>query len=579
MLDEEKFYSELIKELKTEQYLTPKEINLLKISLAKKYNIKSIVKNAQILAHTPDEDREKIIKILNNKPVRELSGVTVVALFAKPHSCPHGKCMYCPGGPGSPFGDTPQSYTGKEPAALRAIRNNYDPYLQIWNRLEHYIANGHDPDKLELIFMGGTFPSLDKEYRDQFVYYVYKAINDFGNEFFYLNNGKRQCNFQKFINFFEMKGDFSSQERQNRIHEKCLILKEKNAKEITEKNLEEEIRKNETALIRAIGLTIETKPDWAMEEHCNDMLRYGCTRLEVGVQTLNEDCLKKTNRGHTLEDTKRSFQIMKDMCFKINAHMMLGLPASTLDIDKQSLIDLFALEPYRPDMLKIYPCLVVEGTPLYNMYKLGKFEPITTQKAAQIIAQAYPTFPRYVRVMRVQRDIPTTVVEGGVSNSNLRQYVEEEMKKLHVSSKDIRAREIGLRQREGYSTGEFNIHIEEFLASKGKEFFIDVVDEQDTMIGFIRLRFPKEQLRPEITSKTALIRELHIYGQTVPVSSLTSQDASQHKGWGTRLVKKAEEIAKENGYTKMAIISGVGVREYYRKLGYELEGPYMVKNL
>lgn len=572
---QEAFFNELINELVKENAKTYKQLNNLKTSLAKKHNYGTVVKNTQILAHTPVEHRQKVTKILNIKPIRELSGVTVVALFAKPHSCPHGKCMYCPGGPGSPFGDTPQSYTGNEPAAQRAKRNHYDPYLQIFNRLEHYIANGHDPDKLELIFMGGTFPSLEKEYRDDFVRNVYKAINDFGNLFFHYEENKRIIDYNKFNKFFEMTGDFKAKDRQLRIHDKIFKLKEEN-----QKSMEEEIKINETANIRAIGLTIETKPDWAMKEHCNDMLRYGCTRLEVGVQTLNESCLKKTNRGHTLEDTKKSFQVMKDMCFKINAHMMLGLPASTLDIDKQSLIDLFNLEPYRPDMLKIYPCLVVRGTPLYKMYELGLFKPLGTEKAAEIIADSYKEFPRYVRVMRVQRDIPTTVIKDGVSNSNLRQYVDEEMKKRGIKSKDIRAREIGLRQMQGIKLGEFDLKIEKFKASKGEEFFIDVADENDTMIGFIRLRFPHEtNLRTEIDSKTALIRELHVYGMTIPVGANSHESKVQHKGWGTKLLKKAEEIARENGYEKMAIISGVGVREYYRKLGYELEGPYMCKNL
>lgn len=581
-IEKQPFFDDLINDLMNRESISPKELNNLKITLAKKHNFRSIVKNAQLLAYANDENRDHIIKLLNNKPVRELSGVTVVALFAKPHSCPHGKCMYCPGGPGSPFGDTPQSYTGTEPAALRAIRNNYDPYLQIFNRLEHYVANGHDPDKLELIFMGGTFPSLDKEYRDEFVYYVYKAINDFGELFFYIDSaGQRKIDYTAFNEFFEMKGEFNSKERELEFQQRALDEKNKNAaQEITPDVLNKEIRKNELAKIRAIGLTIETKPDWALQSHCQDMLRYGCTRLEIGVQTLNENCLRKTNRGHGLQETKDAFQISKDMCFKINAHMMLGLPASTLEIDKQSLIDLFVKQDFRPDMLKIYPCLVVKGTPLFKMYELNLFKPIDTPTAAKIIAQAYAYFPRYVRVMRVQRDIPTTVSEEGIRNSNLREFVDKEMNYRDIKSKDIRAREIGFRQLQGHKMGEFDLKVEEFTASSGKEFFIDVVDADDSLIGFTRLRFPSQsQLMPEITSKTALIRELHIYGQTIPVGRESQENRVQHKGWGRKLIEKAEKIAIDQGYEKMAIISGVGVREYYRKLGYELEGPYMVKKL
>ena len=227
MNEQKAMFSKVIEELLTGKYTNATKVNQLKINLGKEFGYNGIIKNAQIIANTTDETREKIVEILNIKPVRELSGVTVVALFAKPHSCPHGKCMYCPGGPGSPFGDTPQSYTGAEPAALRAIRNNYDPYLQIFNRLEHYCINGHRPDKLELIFMGGTFPSLDQEYRDDFVNYVYKAINDFSDEFVIEENGSKKINYDKFNDFFEIKQDnLKSIQRQIRIHEKILKLKE-----------------------------------------------------------------------------------------------------------------------------------------------------------------------------------------------------------------------------------------------------------------------------------------------------------------------------------------------------------------
>ena len=517
---ESEFFQSLISAILKEKSLTKTRLNTFKTQLAKQYGIKRIVKNPEILSYaTLESERRELIEKLAIKPVRELSGVTVVALFAKPHSCPHGKCMYCPGGPDSPYGETPQSYTGREPAALRAIRNHYDPYLQIFNRLEHYAVNGHLPDKLELIFMGGTFLSLDKTYCDQFVFFTYKAINDFGDLFVVEREGAKALDYEKFNAFFETRTAFQSPERQKRIHQKILDLKEQNVRDF-----HFEIKRNETANIRSIGLTIETKPDWAFEEHCNQALEYGCTRFEVGVQTLNEQCLKRTNRGHTLEDTRKSFQIMKDMCFKINAHMMLGLPASTLDIDKQSLIDLFKNPDFRPDMLKIYPCLVVQGTPLYAMWKKGLFTPIHTQKAAEIIAQVYSHFPRYVRVMRVQRDIPTTEINEGIQHSNLRQFVEEKMKEDGIESCDIRAREIGFRQLEGYKTGTFELTFEQYESSQGVDYFIDAVDEQDTLLGFIRLRFPSQVgLRPEITKHTALIRELHVYGHTLAVGEKSQQ--------------------------------------------------------
>lgn len=590
--DEKAFFEELCFVIRNSKAKINLNINTIKTTLAKKYGIKRVIKNPEIIANCPKIYRKEIIEILNIKPIRELSGVTVVALFAKPHACPHGKCIYCPGGVQSEYGDTPQSYTGKEPAALRAIRNNYDPYLQIFNRLEHYCINGHLPDKIELIFMGGTFPSLDKNYRDEFVNYTYKAINDFGDLFIETVQNGKVVNYEKLIEFFEIEGDFKSKDRQVKIHKKILELKSKNIK-----NYQYEITRNETANLRSIGLTVETKPDWALEEHTNEMLNYGLTRYEIGVQSLNENTIKKVNRGHTLNDTIKAFQVCKDMAVKINAHMMIGLPNSTLDLDEKSLIDLFENSVFRPDMLKVYPCLVVKGTPLYNMWSKGLFKPVDTKEAAEVISRSYKYFPRYVRVMRVQRDIPTTEINEGIQNSNLREYVDIEMKKQKIISKDIRAREIGFREIEGIKPGTFEIKVEKFESSGGIDYFIDASDENDTMIGFIRLRFPSVYgLRDEVIKGTALIRELHVYGQTIPVEhSAKSIEHSaeekalrptpyalssvQHKGWGRKLLEKAENIAKENGYTKMCIISGVGVREYYKKFGYELEGVYMTKKL
>ena len=227
-MSEQEFFKELTQEVANNNISSEKKLNNLKISLAKKYKLKRIIKDAEIIANSSPQIRNKIISLLNIKPTRLASGVTVVALFAKPHKCPHGKCIYCPGGPKSEFGDTPQSYTGAEPAALRAIRNNYDPYKQIFNRLEHYVANGHFPDKLELIFMGGTFPSLDKKYKDEFVYYTYKAINDFAQEFVIIDkNQNKTINYDKFNDFFETQKDFQDKQREKNILKKVTKLKNK----------------------------------------------------------------------------------------------------------------------------------------------------------------------------------------------------------------------------------------------------------------------------------------------------------------------------------------------------------------
>ncbi|MFW5705262.1 MAG: tRNA uridine(34) 5-carboxymethylaminomethyl modification radical SAM/GNAT enzyme Elp3 [Nanoarchaeota archaeon] len=565
------FFDELIDTILDLEKPTEVQINNLKIEFAKKHKVEGIVKNPEIIANSSEEKREELIKKLNIKPIRELSGVTVVALFSKPHKCPHGKCIYCPGGVGSPFGDTPQSYTGQEPAAMRAKRNEYDPYMQIFNRLEHYCINGHKPDKIEMIFMGGTFPSLDKEYKDDFVMNSYKAINDFG-DIFIKDDGK--IDYDKLYEFFELEKKLNDETKAKNVREKVLELKTKN---ITD--YKSEIKRNETAKLRCIGLTIETKPDWCLEKQLKEMLDFGTTRIELGVQTLNDENLKKTNRGHTLEETKLAFKTAKDMCFKINAHMMLGLPFSKEEEDIENIKQLFEDENYKPDMIKFYPCLLTIGTPLFELFKRGQFKPITTQKASEIIAKSFKYIPRWTRVMRVQRDIPTTLLQGdGINRSNLRQLVELEMKDRSIESKDIRAREVGIRSLDGEKAGNFDIKVTEYNSSGGKEFFIESCDENDSLIGFVRLRFPSQEgLLDEISIKTALIRELHVYGNTIPVGDESKH--YQHKGWGRNLMEKAEEIALKNGYEKITIISGIGVREYYKKLGYKLEKHFMCKNL
>jgi elongator complex protein 3 len=575
-MSENKFFEELVLEIDKNNVDNPKKLNNLKISLAKKHNLKRIVKNSEIIAYSKGRVREKVVNLLNIKPIRELSGVSVVALFAKPHACPHGKCIYCPGGLKSEFGDTPQSYTGAEPAALRAIRNKYDPYYQIFNRLEHYVINGRVPDKLELIFMGGTFPSLDKEYRDEFVSYVYKAVCDFGDEFFYVDDkGIKRVDFEKFNDFFEVYMDFKSKDREKKIFEKIEILKNRGVRDY-----KFYIKKAESSFIRPIGLTIETKPDFAMQENCLEMLEYGCTRFEIGVQSLDDDVLRKINRGHGILEIVQSFEVMKDMCFKINAHMMIGLPYSCLENDKKSLINLFEDSRFRPDMLKIYPCLVAKGTMLYDMYKKGDYKEVNTKNAAMIIAESFERFPRYVRVMRVQRDVPTPNIEAGVLNSNLRDYVDSNMQEKGIVSKDIREREIGLRMLRGFDVGEFGLNVLEYESSGGTDVFIDAVDERDSLIGFIRLRFPKNYgYVDDIQKGSALIRELHVYGSVLGVGAKAKSKNFQHKGWGKKLLEKAEEIAKDRGYNSMVVISGIGVRDYYRKFGYELGKYYMSKDL
>ena len=542
-----------IKELKPDKT----QLRLLKIEACKSLNLKQMPTDSQLILNAKKEDFDVLKRILLAKPTRTISGVAPIAIFCKPHHCPHGKCVFCVGGIGSPFGDVPQAYTGEGSAAKRAIRNHYDPYLQIFNRLEHYFVNGHSAEKVEIIVMGGTFPALDLAYQTEFITYTFKAMNDFSDLFF-----NKEFDLLKFKEFFELPVDNLSKERTERIHKKLLELKGTST-------LEKEKTRNESSKIKCIGLTIETKPDWAKLAHGNLMLEQGCTRVEVGVQSVYEDVLKFMHRGHTLEDTKESIRILKDLGFKINAHMMPGM-IEDKEKELAGLKEIFSNPDFRPDMMKIYPCLVFKGTGLFTLWKAGKFKPLETEDAALMIAKFKQFIPEYCRVMRVQRDLPHYQIDAGVKKPNLRQLIELKTKELRIKCKCIRCREIKNEKIESPT-----LIVREYEASKGKEFFISF-EEKDRIIGFCRLRFPSQFLRPEITKDSALIRELHIYSQAL---SLGKTGSSQHKGFGKQLLEKAEEIAKLNNKNKIVVISGVGVRNYYKKFNYSLEGPYMVKQI
>lgn len=547
-----------IKELLTQ--LKP-GINLqkLKQQIAKKHKLKKFPSNIEILEELNEKQKEKYQKFLITKPMRTLSGVAPLAIMTKPIPCKHGKCIFCPGGPKSIFGDIPQSYTGNEPSTMRAIRANYDPYLIAFNRLEQYILLNQIPEKTEVIIQGGTFCSFPKEYQEEVIKFTLKALNDFSEMFF----NKNKFNFTRFKEFFELPGTIKDKERTKRIQEKLRKLKGST-------NLEKEQLRNETAKIRCTALVIETRPDWCKKEEINEILRLGTTRVELGVQTLKKDVLKFANRGHTLEDTKEALQLLKDSFMKTTFHMMPGLPKTTKKEDIEMFKELFEDENYCPDSLKIYPCLLMPGTILFEKYKKGEFKPLTTDEAAEIISQGKKNIKEYCRVMRVNRDIPSNVIEEGITNTNLRQIVEK---------KGIKCRCIRCREPKNKKIDENSIEIKKlnYNSSKGKEVFISIEDtKNDILIGFCRLRKPYKPFRKEITKTSAGIRELHVYGEA---ASIGEEGKVQHKGYGKKLMQEAENIAKEWNCDKLLVISGIGVKEYYKKLGFVKDGVYMSKKL
>uniref|UniRef100_A0A7C5XFM7 Elongator complex protein 3 n=1 Tax=Ignisphaera aggregans TaxID=334771 RepID=A0A7C5XFM7_9CREN len=475
-------------------------------------------------------------KIFNEvkRPTRMLSGVTIVAVMTKPYPCPHGRCIYCPGGP--EFG-TPQSYIGNEPALMRGIQTNFDPYEQVRLRLRQYEILGHIPSKVEIIIMGGTFSAMPIDYQEWFVTNVFEAVNRYPMP-----------------------------------------------KPETMSSLKEAHLRNETAKIRVVGLTIETRPDWAKEKQIDFMLYLGATKVELGVQSIYDDVLKFISRGHSVKDTVEATRLLKDAGYKVVYHIMPGLPKSDLDKDLEMVKEIFENPDYKPDMLKIYPVLVIEGTKLYDLWREGLYKALNDDEAIELISEFYRYIPRWARIMRIQRDIPASLIIAGPKKANLRELIEKKAIEKGIKINEIRFREVGRQLLyKNKKLNKITITKEYYEASKGIEIFLAAEDiENDILIGLLRLRIPSEKPhRAEIDTRTALVRELHIYGPQVPIGSYIN-DAWQHKGWGMKLLRIAEEIARfEFNCNKIYVLSGVGVREYYRKQGYRKlsELPYMVKEL
>ncbi|MFX1302748.1 MAG: tRNA uridine(34) 5-carboxymethylaminomethyl modification radical SAM/GNAT enzyme Elp3 [Promethearchaeota archaeon] len=514
---------------------TPRErITNIKGRIGKKYRYNKVIKNATILDFAIEQEKLIITRILKRRKTRTLSGVSVIAIMTKPLPCP-GTCIYCPGQDSQPGEKVAQSYTGQEPAAMRSIHNNYDPYLQVQSRINDLESIGHIVDKIELIIMGGTFLSTDQRYQSEFVKGALEGIIE-----------------QKTGNLEEAK-----------------ILAEKSKR-------------------RVIGITIETRPDYCKETHIDDMLNLGTTRVEIGIQTIYNDIYNLVKRGHTTADSIESIRIAKDAGLKINTHIMPNLPGSSIDKDLELFNNLFSNPEYRPDMLKIYPTLVIKGTELYNWWKNGKYTPYSDKELIDLIAKVKIDLPSYVRIQRIMRDIPATLIEAGCKNSNLRQLVQERLKEIDETCKCIRCREYGISKRreiiDEKSLDEIKLYRLDYDASQGKEIFLSYENKkEDYLIGYLRLRKPSIFAhRPELNDgKTMIVREIKVVGELVPKDLKPDRYTQiQHRGFGRLLMENAEKISfEEYDAKKLAVISGIGARDWFYGMGYKLDGVYVSKVL
>ncbi|KAF8205614.1 hypothetical protein K438DRAFT_1905274 [Mycena galopus ATCC 62051] len=495
-------------------------LNEIRAKISKKFGYGGVPRLVDIISAIPEEYKKALLPRLKARPIRTASGIAVVAVMCKPHRCPHIAMTET----SAYFDYSTQSYTGYEPTSMRAIRARYDPYEQTRGRVEQLKSLGHSVDKVYARGVhcdGRNIHEHAEEYRGKFIAQLHNALSGF-----------------------------------------------------TGTDVDEAVRYSEQSKSKAIGITIETRPDYCLRPHLSQMLRYGCTRLEIGVQSVYEDVARDTNRGHT---------VRADAGFKVVAHMMPDLPNVGLERD---------LAQFKDDGLKIYPTLVIRGTGLYELWRTGRYKNYTANVLVDVVARILALVPPWTRVYRVQRDIPLPLVTSGCENSgNLRELALNRMKDFGVECRDVRYREVGIHEIHHKVRPEsVELLRRDYTANGGWETFLSYEDpERDILVGLLRLRKCSEDgtFRPELVRKDgaeggcSIVRELHVYGTAVPVHG-RDPTKFQHQGFGTLLMEEAERIAREeHGSVKLAVISGVGTRDYYRKLGYDWMGhePYMSKPL
>jgi elongator complex protein 3 len=501
--------------------LRPEEIHRRKLAWAKDHPGPAIASNVAWVDALPAVERSRYQGSVRRKPTRTLSGVAVVAVMTAPARCPHGRCTYCPGGVDF---SSPQSYTGEEPSALRGAQFGYDARAITTHRLATLEAIGHPTSKVEVIVMGGTFPSRPRGYREEVVRGIFDGLN----------------------------GQPS-------------------------RSLVEAQRANETAARRCVSLTVETRPDWCDGRILPELLDAGVTRVELGVECLEETVLNAVGRAHGVEEVIRAGREARDRGLKICYHMMIGLPGMTPESDLAGFRRLFEDPAFRPDMLKIYPTLVLPGTPLYDDWKAGRYSPYDEATAARVLAEAKALVPPWVRIQRIQRDIPARLIAAGVRAGNVREWAIRELARTGRRCRCLRCREVG--RRAAPRRDDFRPTETRYDSAQGHEVFLGWEDPvTDTVAGFLRLRFPSTATVGGLDGP--VVRELKVLGPELPVGADGGADGSyQHAGFGRELLARAEAIARAEGHGRLYVMSAVGTREYYRRRGYEPAGAHMAKRL
>jgi len=494
------------------------------------------------------------------RPVRTQSGVTPLTVLTRPHPCP-GTCVFCPNDV-----RMPKSYLADEPGAQRAAHNEFDPYLQTWNRLAAYHAIGHPVDKVELIVLGGTWSSYPPSYQIWFVKRCFDAQNDFGSGVDRRDGICSPVGDASAIRDDTGVGynDTVSGYLRDRLDGRLLG----NGECATWAELEAAQQENETAACRNVGLVVETRPDLLSAQEVVRIRRLGCTKVQLGYQSLSDPILSANRRGHDVAATRRAMRLLRGAGFKIHAHWMPNLLGASPESDLEDFGRIFDSPDFRPDELKIYPCSLIETAELMRYYERGEWRPYTHAELLDVVAGVLGRVPRYCRVSRVIRDISSNDIVAGNKLTNFRQIAEAELERRGSACRDIRAREV---RHEGVDTAALELRATPYETSTGREVFLEFVSAGDRIVAFLRLALPTERVTIGEIDGSALVREVHVYGASLELGARDG-DRAQHRGLGQALVEEATRRARDAGYTDLAVISAVGTRGYYRRLGF-VDGP------
>jgi elongator complex protein 3 len=536
----------------------------------------------------PPYDDEQMIK-LRRKPMRTISGVTPVTVLTKPFPCP-GECIFCPNDV-----RMPKSYLSDEPGAQRAEQNGFDPYLQTYSRLQTYHNMGHPTDKIEVIILGGTWSFYPETYQIWFVKRIFDALHDFGDG---VDGTPAVWDALRTASQLHPENNTANvllygatlEKTYNQVVQSVYAQEMKRSRELAQRigegtvepspidefatwdDLHAVHHHNETAVCRVVGLVVETRPDHINEAEVLRIRRLGCTKVQIGFQSLNDDVLRKNRRGHTVAATRHAVSLLRKAGFKIHAHWMPNLYGSDPDLDIADYHRMFDDPDFRPDELKIYPCSLIESAELMRYHERGEWQAYTYDQLLAVLLEVFRATPEYCRLTRVIRDIPSTDIVTGNQLTNFREIVMEELEKRGERCMDIRAREI-----RSDSVQSDTLHLDELLyrSSTSDELFLQTITADRRIAGFLRLCLPHAQQTPlhDELRDAAIIREVHVYGQSLGIGEY---GAAQHSGLGKLLIERAVAITRERGYQRLAVISAIGTREYYRKRGFTDQVYYQV---